>query len=228
MAIDWIPIYMRFFKRASVEVCSPDFASVKDNKPLKSGHRSWFWCSQDTARKKKAKPSQNPNAKHCDNVGMKRYPCESHLLITCRQNKTGLHVVINLKHHVKHVLYVDVGMPPEGQQMIEEQAEWLTPAMIAAKIQSIYPQITTKQIYTAWRELSQAHWRRNDVQLQSAQMLLAEYSDDVDIFELVDLPVGVEMLAWGMKHIAEPLRGWVVKIAIDATCGWTLLRMNQF
>jgi len=59
-------------------------------------------------------------------------------LITCRQNKTGLHVVINLKHHVKHLLYVDVGMAPEGLQMIEEQAEWSTPAVMAAKIQSMY------------------------------------------------------------------------------------------
>lgn len=140
-----------------------NFTSLKNNKTLKSGHRTRFWCSQDAAHKKKAKPSQNPNAKHRDNVGMKRYPCESRLLITCRQNKTGLHVVINLKHHVKHVLYVDVGMPPEALQMIEEQAEWSTPAVMAAKIQSIYPQITTKQIYAAWRELSQAHWRRDDL-----------------------------------------------------------------
>jgi hypothetical protein len=91
MAIDWIQIYVRIFKRALVEICLPNFTSVKKNKTLKSGHRTRLWCSQDTAHKKKAKPSQNPNAKHRDNVGMKRYPCESRLLITCRQNKTGLH-----------------------------------------------------------------------------------------------------------------------------------------
>jgi len=218
MAIDWIPIYVRFFRKSFGGNIFTRFTSVKDNKTLKSGHRMRFWCSQDAAHKKNAKPSQNPNAKHRDNVGMKRYPCESRLLITCRQNKTGLHVVINLKHHVKHVLYVDVGMPPESLQMIEEQAEWSTPAEMAAKIQSIYPQITTKQIHKAWRELSRAHWHRDDAQLQSAQKLLEEYSDDVDIFMPVDLPDGVEMLAWGMKRIAEPLRGRVIEIAVDATC----------
>ena len=92
---------------------------------------------------------------------------------------------------------------------------------MAAKIQSIYPQITTKQIHKAaikaWRELSQAHWHWDDAQLQSVQKLLEEYSDNVDIFKPVDLPDGVEMLAWGMKRIAQPLRGRVVKIAVDAT-----------
>jgi hypothetical protein len=130
--------------------------------------------------------------------------------------------MINLEHHVKHVLYVDVTMPPTALQMIEEQAEWSTPATMAAKIQSIHPQVTMKQIHAAWRGLSQVHWHRDDAQLPSAQKLLGEYGDDVDIFELVNLPDGVEILAWGMKRIAEPLRGRVVEISIDATCEWTI------
>jgi len=55
-------------------------------------------------------------------------------------------------------------------------------------------------------------------------MLLAEYGDDVDIFEPVGLPEGIEMLAWGMKQIAEPLKGKVAEIGIDATCEWNLCR----
>jgi len=49
-------------------------------------------------------------------------------------------------------------------------------------------------------------------------MLLAEYRDDVNIFEPVGIPNGVEMLTWGMKQIAEPLKGKVVEIGMDATC----------
>lgn len=52
----------------------------------------------------------------------------------------------------------------------------------------------------------------------SAKMLLAEYGDDIDIFEPADIPDGVEMLAWGMKRITEPLKGKVVEIGMDATC----------
>jgi hypothetical protein len=113
---------------------------------------------------------------------------------------------------------VDVGMPPEALQMIQEQAEWSTPAAMTSKIQSRYPKVTTKQIHAAWRELSQAYWRHDDAQLLSAKKLLAEFGDDVDIFEPADLPEGVEMLAWGMKQIAGPLRGKVAEIGMDATC----------
>ena len=49
-------------------------------------------------------------------------------------------------------------MPPEALQMVQEQAEWSTPAAIAGKIQLAYPQVTTNQIHAAWRELSQAFW----------------------------------------------------------------------
>ena len=49
-------------------------------------------------------------------------------------------------------------------------------------------------------------------------MLLAEYGDHINIFEPVGIPNGVEMLAWGMKWIAELLRGKVIEIGMDATC----------
>ena len=113
-------------------------------------------------------------------------------------------------------------MPPEALQMIQEQAEWSTPAAMAGKIQLVYPQVTTKQIHAVWRELSQAFWRRDDAQLLSAKKLLAEFRADVDIFEPFGVPDGVEMLAWGMKRIVGPLRGKVVEIAMDATCMWFL------
>ena len=116
------------------------------------------------------------------------------------------------------MLYVDVGMPPKALQMIEEQAEWLTPAAMASKIQSRYPQVTTKQIHSAWKGLSQAYWHHDDEQLLSAKKLLDEYGGDIDIFEPEGVLEGVEMLAWGMKRIAEPLHGKVVEIGMDTTC----------
>ncbi|KAJ7871041.1 hypothetical protein B0H13DRAFT_2061264 [Mycena leptocephala] len=81
--------------------------SVKDHKKLKGGHRTRFWCSQDEARKKKSKASQDPGIRNRDNVGMKRFP-------------------VQIKHAAKHVNYVDVSMPPEALDMIRENVEWLT------------------------------------------------------------------------------------------------------
>jgi hypothetical protein len=127
-------------------------------------------------------------------------------------------MTVRLQHHVKHVHYVDTTMPPEALQMVEEQLQWLTPAAMVSKVQFSYPQVTAPQIHTAWREMSQVYWRRNDLQLPSAMELLAEHSNDVDIFKLADIPEGVEMLAWGMKRIAGPLKGKVIEIGMDATC----------
>ncbi|KAJ7823770.1 hypothetical protein B0H13DRAFT_2375888 [Mycena leptocephala] len=42
--------------------------TVKDHRKLKSGHRTRFWCSQDEARKKKSKASQNPDIRNRDNI----------------------------------------------------------------------------------------------------------------------------------------------------------------
>ena len=97
---------------------------------------------------------------------MKRYPCRSRLTISYKWAKDGsCHIFVNLQHYVKHVLYYDVRMPPEALQMIQDLAEWSTPAAMAVKIQLVYPQVTTKQIHAAWRELSQTFWQQDDEQL---------------------------------------------------------------
>ena len=109
-------------------------------------------------------------------------------------------------------------MPPEALQMIEENVEWLTPSAMVSKVKSAYPQVSSAQIHTAWRELSKVHWHRDNLQLPSAKKLLAEYGDEVDVFEIENLPEAVEMLAWGIKKIMEPLKGKIAEVAIDATC----------
>ncbi|KAJ7212558.1 hypothetical protein GGX14DRAFT_620776 [Mycena pura] len=57
--------------------------SVHCNFKLKTGHKTQFWCSQDARRKKKPKPSTNPTAKHRETPGMKRFPCQSRLVVSC-------------------------------------------------------------------------------------------------------------------------------------------------
>ncbi len=135
-------------------------------------------------------------------------------------------MIINLHHHFKHVHYVDVSMPPEAMQMIEEQVAWLTPSAMASKVRAAYPQVSAAQIYNAWREHSQTHWRQATLQLPSARKLLIEFGDEIDIFEPTDIPEGVEILAWGMKKIAEPLKGKVLEIGMDATCEHDLKSMD--
>ena len=77
------------------------------------------------------------------------------------------------------------------------------------------------QVYNAWREHSQTYRCRDDLQLQSAKKFPTEFGDEVDAFEPVSVPEGVEMLAWGMKKIVDgPLTGKVFEIGMDATCAY--------
>ncbi|KAJ7916046.1 hypothetical protein B0H13DRAFT_2451203 [Mycena leptocephala] len=177
--------------------------TVKDHKKLKSGHRTRFWCSQDEVRKKKSKASQNPDICNRDNVGMKRYPCESKLSISCwarKDNEDQLDVTIQLKHAAKH-----------------DNIQWMTPVVMVTQVQAAFPNVTAAQIHRAWVEMSEPFWWFDDDQLLSTKKLLEEHTDDVDIFEPDDVPEGVEMVCWGMKKIATPLKGKVVKIGVDAT-----------
>ncbi|KAJ7621731.1 hypothetical protein DFH06DRAFT_1273581 [Mycena polygramma] len=188
--------------------------TVKDHKKLKSGHRTRFYCSQDEARKKKSKATLHPDIRNRDNVGMKRFPCGSKLSISCRARKNDeeeLDVTVQIKHAAKHVSYVDVSMPPEALDMIRENVEWLTPVAMVSKVQAAFPNITAAQIHRAWMDMSSTFWRYDDDQLLSAKKVLEANKQDVDIFEPQDVPEGVEMLCWGMKNIAEPLKGQIIE-----------------
>ena len=74
------------------------------------------------------------------------------------------------------------------------------------------------QVYKAWRAVSETSWRHDNLQIPSTRKLLAKFDDDVDIFEPENISEGTEILAWGMKKIAEPLKGKVVEVGMDATC----------
>ncbi|KAJ7238382.1 hypothetical protein C8J57DRAFT_1566088 [Mycena rebaudengoi] len=193
--------------------------TVKDHRPSKTGHQTRFWCSQDEDRKKKSKSSQNPDIRNCENVGMKCYPCGSKLVISCRTGKDAnqLNVTVQLKHVAGHIIYNDVTMPRAALDMIRENVEWLTPVAMVSKVQATFPKVSAAQVHRAWTEMSEIFWRRDDAQLPSAEKLLHEHGDDVDVFRPEDVPEGVEMLCWGMKKIAGPLRGKIVEIGVDAT-----------
>ena len=101
--------------------------SMKDNQLLKNGHKTRYWCSQDEARKQKARPCQREGAKHRNTLGMRRYGCKSKLNISCRTNpkreENTYRVTIWLEHHRKHTPYSDVSLPPEAASLIIEDLE---------------------------------------------------------------------------------------------------------
>ena len=140
--------------------------------------------------------------------------------MTCKstgRNESHLLVSITIKHALVHVPYYGVTLPPEAVDIVRECVEWATPNEILHRVQAKYPHVTSEQVHGAWTKMSEVLWKKDPDQLPSAQKLLAEFGDEVDVFD-VKPAEGVEQLCWGMKRIAEPLRGQVVEIGLDATC----------
>jgi len=94
--------------------------------------------------------------------------------------------------------YFDVEMPSGASDIIRQHLEWSTPVSLVPQIQTSFPNVTAKQVHAAWTDMS-------------------ETSDDVDVFDIT-VADGVEQLCWGMKKVANRLKGKVVEIGVDATC----------
>jgi hypothetical protein len=108
-------------------------------------------------------------------------------------------------------------MPEGASDIIRVSLEWTTPIALVPKIQSLYPNVSANQVHTAWTKMSKTLWRKDEQQLPSAEKLLAECPDDVDVFEVPKVD-GIEQLCWGMKWISNQLKEKVVEIGLDVTC----------
>ncbi|KAG2156290.1 hypothetical protein DEU56DRAFT_906454 [Suillus clintonianus] len=107
-------------------------------------------------------------------------------------------------------------MPVEATEIIHDNLEWSIPSTLVPRIQGLFPNITSKQVHSAWSCMSQILWKKDENQLTSAKLLLDELAGDVDIFDIEEV-VGVEQVCWGMKRIAKSLRKNIIEIALDAT-----------
>lgn len=200
---------------------------VKDHPRLQQGYKTRLWCSQDEGRKKKKKPKTQENVVHRDTVGMTRYDCKSKLIVSCAARGPAMTrtVMVHLHHHKNHQLYYDVSLPSDAAALVRENLEWSTPGSITPKVQVLYPHVTAKQVHRAWTEMSETLWKRDRMQLPSAALLLEEFPNDVDVFN-INAEEGVEQLAWGMKKILAGLKGKVVEIGVDATCEYPALNQT--
>src|SRR5882724_5941213 len=103
----------------------------------------------------------------------------------------------------------------------------MTPVALVLKIQALYPGITAAQIYASWSKMSKTLWKRDELQLPSAEKLLTEYSDDIDISDASKVD-GFQQLCWGMKRISHELKAKVVEIGVDATCAYEFAGSTAF
>lgn len=79
--------------------------------------------------------------------------------------------------------------------MICQDLEWMTLSTIAKKVQSMFlsvtvmqvqsmfPSVTVMQVHTTWTTMSEILWKRDQLQLPSATILLKENYEDVEVFD---------------------------------------------
>ncbi|KAH8832266.1 hypothetical protein DL96DRAFT_1704342 [Flagelloscypha sp. PMI_526] len=175
---------------------------VHDHLTRKIGHKTQYYCSQDSLHKKASKKHPNPSV-HRDNLGMERDPCNGSLHITCLPipDSSECQVTIKLSHshHHRH-LYKDMDMPQEAIDYINENVGYYSPVEMGRYVKEKWRgRVTGKQVHKAWTYFSQKFWRRHAEQVPSVKALLAEWDDD------------------GMKKIIKILDGKVAEIAQDAT-----------
>jgi hypothetical protein len=158
---------------------------------------------------------------------MHRFDCKHRLRVSSLNGDPGQRKIsISLGHFASHVHYYDVAVPAEAAAIIRDGIEWSTPVQMVGKVQGLFPNVTATQIHSAWSEMSQILWKRSDMQLPSAKILLDELGDNVDVLDPQPAE-GVQQLAWAMKKVMEPLRGKVVEIGIDATCTYLFLLLES-
>lgn len=146
---------------------------------------------------------------------MERWHCDSQLTIRIKQQGGRQTINVHIEHAIPHKIYYDVDLPVEVAELIAKNL-WMTPSLIAVNIQKKFPHITTAQVRDAWAKMSNKEWKRDEDQIESTKLLLAEHSDDVDVLEM-DPVEGVTAIAWGVKGVVAQLKD-VVEVAMDATC----------
>lgn len=166
---------------------------VHNYTPVKNRITSFFWCCQDIAHKKRAKLSTKEGVQNHETLSLQHFKCRSKLLITCTSEDIQI-LHVNLSHSQSHTPYFDVSVPPGAIDIICNNINWALPNDVVGKVQLLYLQVTAKQITTVWTKFAQNSWKQNPKdQMDSAQQLLQEFSEDVDMFE-VDKEKGIDQL----------------------------------
>ena len=143
----------------NVTACANTTVRNHDYTLINNGVTGRFWCCQDVAHRKKTQPSTKDGVQHRETLGLKRFKCQSELLITCTSNEAAQTLRIILSHSQNHTPYFDVSIPPKAIDIIRDNIDWALPNDIIGKIQLRYSHVTEKQITTVWTKFAQSSWK---------------------------------------------------------------------
>jgi hypothetical protein len=160
--------------------------------------------------------------KQRDTLGQDRHPCRSSLTISIRRPGNGTQEVsVRLRHHKRHVTYLNVSMPPQATELIATHLAVAKPIDLAQSIRDLpgCENVTSTQVYRAWKIMIEVLYRRDTAAIPSAIKLLDEYAAEGRVRRLeFTADDGVRAIAWALPELVDRVKEAVKEVSLDATC----------
>jgi hypothetical protein len=97
-----------------------------------------------------------------------------------------------------------------------------------------YPAFSQKAVYDLWFKQRQTHWRRHNDDLESAKILLKEFSQANSAYKIEPIPVpqnqddGFTAIAFALPTLIRKWGGKIREVALDSTCMFSNLIFDPY
>ncbi|KAK6984659.1 SWIM-type domain-containing protein [Favolaschia claudopus] len=192
--------------------------------PLKnsSTSRYEYHCLQISTRQHKSKKALDVKTR--DKGAMRTFDCQG--WITIYASPDDDEYFVRIRHQDCHEKYACIDVPEDVRNYIEANPNLRAYQLWKEILKTHpFPAFTQKAVYNLWSKQHQSQWRRNDDELESAKILLAEFSKDPRYqVESITLPPdsgGCIALAFALPLLIRKWAGTIREAALDSTFNTT-------
>ncbi|KIJ26066.1 hypothetical protein M422DRAFT_192663 [Sphaerobolus stellatus SS14] len=148
---------------------------------------------------------------------MDRYPCQGKLLITLNPSVEDAFRV-QIKHHLPHPHYVDIGLTDTMKGIIEDMKD-SSASLIWSRLVREFPdnEVTQSQVHFHWSCINKDAWRLDPDQIVSAMNVLKQANpEEIEIIPMHE-EEGISAFSFGLKDVIESFGSEINEIAMDST-----------
>ncbi|KAK6972001.1 hypothetical protein R3P38DRAFT_2550175 [Favolaschia claudopus] len=178
-----------------------------------------YTCAQNSLRQEKSQKKAS-SEKQRDKAQMSTFECQGWLTIWASPDDDSEYF-IRIRHQECHQKYVCIDIPDDVKQIIR-----IIPSCLWKEILKSYPEpaFSQKAVYNLWAKQNQSEWRRTENELESAKILLAEFTKDsryqLDTIPLADHFAGPTTGQLGLNQEIRALQGilrtlWAIRVRFD-------------
>ncbi|CAG8678213.1 23664_t:CDS:2, partial [Gigaspora margarita] len=179
-----------------------------------------FYCAQLADRQKKSKKIDNIE-KQRDYFSAQRFQCNGWINLSINIAKKEARIEIT---HLYHTEYIDTKTSDTIKSYIQQNLH-CTPQLLWDNL-GRKTNITRKQLYYWWMELSSKLWKMDEDQVQSVLKLVKNYHNVNIMFNLNDN--GITAIALSIDELINLVGTTAVEIGIDATYNTNNLNLELY